>query len=155
MVACGTVHKAPYKQVMTHGFIVDEDGRKMSKSRGDAVSPQTITSTMGADILRLWVVGSDFQEDLRVGPEILTRQQDIYRRYRNTLRYLLGALAAFSDDEKITYDQMPELEKWVLHRLYEINQKVQIASESYDFQALYTEIHNFCAVDLSAFYFFT
>ena len=153
LVACGTSHAAPYKQVLTHGFIVDEDGRKMSKSRGDAVSPQTITATMGADILRLWVISSDYYEDLRVGPEILKRQQDIYRRYRNTLRYLLGALAGFSDDEKIDYDEMPELEKWVLHRLYEIDQKVREASNSYAFQALYAEIHNFCAVDLSAFYF--
>lgn len=153
LVACGTGHGAPYKQVMTHGFIVDEEGRKMSKSRGDAVSPQTITSTMGADILRLWVIGSDYQEDLRVGPEILKRQQDIYRRYRNTLRYLLGALAGFSEDEKIDYDQMPALEKWILHRLYEIDQKVRETSNSYSFQALYTEIHNFCAVDLSALYF--
>ncbi|HUX79996.1 MAG TPA: isoleucine--tRNA ligase, partial [Alphaproteobacteria bacterium] len=153
LVACGTVHAAPYKEVLTHGFIVGEDGRKMSKSAGDAVSPQTVTHTMGADILRLWVVSSDFYEDLRVSPEILKRQQDIYRRYRNTLRYLLGALAGFSEDEKIEYDQMPELEKWVLHRLYEIDQKVREASDSYSFQALYTEIHNFCAADLSAFYF--
>jgi isoleucyl-tRNA synthetase len=153
LVACGTVHAAPYKQVLTHGFIVGEDGRKMSKSAGDAVSPQTITHTMGADILRLWVVSSDYYEDLRVSPEILKRQQDIYRRYRNTLRYLLGALAGFSEDEKIEYDEMPELEKWVLHRLYEIDQKVREAANSYAFQGLYAEIHNFCAVDLSAFYF--
>lgn len=153
MVSCGTHHKAPFKQVMTHGFIVDEEGRKMSKSRGDAVSPQVITSTLGADLLRLWVVGSDYQEDLRVGPEILKRQQDIYRRYRNTLRYLLGALAEFSEEERIDYDQMPELEQWVLHRLYNLDQKVRKASNSYAFQALYSEIHNFCAVDLSAFYF--
>lgn len=153
LVACGTVHAAPYKQVMTCGFIVDEDGRKMSKSRGDAVSPQTITSTLGADLLRLWVVGSDYYEDLRVGPEILKRQQDIYRRYRNTLRYLLGALDGFSEEEKIDYDQMPELERWVLHRLYELDQKVREASDAFAFQALYSEIHNFCAVDLSALYF--
>ncbi|MBA3813297.1 MAG: isoleucine--tRNA ligase [Alphaproteobacteria bacterium] len=153
LVSCGTGHGAPYKQVMTCGFIVDENGRKMSKSRGDAVSPQTITSTLGADLLRLWVVGSDYYEDLRVGPEILKRQQDIYRRYRNTLRYLLGALAEFSEDEKIDYDQMPELEKWLLHRLYELDQKVRDASQAYEFQALYSEIHNFCSGDLSAFYF--
>ena len=151
MVSCGTNHVAPYKQVMTHGFIVDEDGRKMSKSRGDAVSPQTITSTLGADLLRLWVVDSDYHEDLRVGPEILKRQQDIYRRYRNTLRYLLGALAGFSDKEKIDYDQMPELERWVLHRLYTLDQKVRELSQAYEFQALYSEIHNFCALDLSRF----
>ncbi len=153
LVACGTHHGAPYKQVMTHGFIVDEEGRKMSKSRKDAVSPETVTSTMGADILRLWVVGSDYYEDLKVGPEILKRQQDIYRRYRNTLRYLLGALAGFSEAEKIEYDHMPDLEKWVLHRLYELDQKVRSASASYDFQTLYSEIHTFCANDLSAFYF--
>jgi isoleucyl-tRNA synthetase len=153
LVSCGTVHTAPYKQVMTHGFIVDEEGRKMSKSRGDAVSPHTITSTLGADLLRLWVVGSDYHEDLRVGPEILKRQQDIYRRYRNTLRYLLGALDGFLEEEKIDYNQMPELERWVLHRLYELDQKVREASNSYAFQALYSEIHNFCAIDLSALYF--
>jgi len=153
LVACGTVHAAPYKQVMTHGFIVDEEGRKMSKSRGDAVSPQTITSTMGADILRLWVVGSDYYEDLRVGPDILKHQQDIYRRYRNTLRYLLGALSGFSEEEKIDDIQMPELEKWLLHRLYQVAQKVDEAAKTYSFQALYSEIHNFCAIDLSAFYF--
>lgn len=153
LVSCGTVHAAPYKQVMTHGFVVDEQGHKMSKSRGDAVSPHTITSTLGADLLRLWVVGSDFHEDLRVGPEILKRQQDIYRRYRNTLRYLLGALDGFSEEEKIEYDLMPELERWVLHRLYELDQKVRKTSDSYEFQALYAEIHNFCAIDLSALYF--
>lgn len=153
LVSCGTVHAAPYKQVLTHGFIVDEEGRKMSKSRGDAVSPQAITSTLGADLLRLWVVGSDYHEDLRVGSEILKRQQDIYRRYRNTLRYLLGALDGFSEEEKIDYAQMPELEHWVLHRLYELDQKVREASNSYEFQALYSEIHNFCALDLSALYF--
>lgn len=153
LVSCETFHAAPYKQVLTHGFIVDEDGRKMSKSRGDAVAPQTITSTLGADLLRLWVVGSDYHEDLRVGPEILKRQQDIYRRYRNTLRYLLGALDGFSDAEKIGYDQMPELERWVLHRLYELDQKVRQATIAYDFQSLYSEIHNFCSVDLSALYF--
>lgn len=153
LVSCGTGHGAPYKQVMTHGFIVDEDGRKMSKSRGDAVSPQAITSTLGADLLRLWVVGSDYHEDLRVGQEILKRQQDIYRRYRNTLRYLLGALEGFSEDEKIDYEKMPELEKWILHRLYELDQKVRKAVDSFEFQALYSEIHNFCALDLSALYF--
>lgn len=153
MVGCGALHGAPYKQVMTHGFIVDEEGKKMSKSRGDAVSPQTITSTIGADILRLWVVNSDYYEDLRVGEEILKRQQDLYRRYRNTFRYLLGALAGFTDEEKIPYPEMPELEKWILHRLYEIDQMVREASKTYNFQGLYTEIHNFCAVDLSAFYF--
>lgn len=153
LVACGAHHGAPYRQVITHGFIVDEDGRKMSKSRGDAVSPQTVTSTMGADILRLWVVGSDIYEDLKVGPEILKRQQDIYRRYRNTFRYLLGALAGFSDEEKIDYVEMPDLEKWVLHRLYELDQRVREATNNYDFQALYADLHTFCAVDLSAFYF--
>ncbi|EKE10045.1 MAG: hypothetical protein ACD_16C00082G0008 [uncultured bacterium] len=153
MVSCGAYRAAPYKEVMTHGFIVDEEGKKMSKSRGDAVSPQVITETLGADILRLWVVNSDYYEDLRVGDEILKRQQDIYRRYRNTFRYLLGALSGFSAKEKVPYEQMPELEKWVLHRLYEIDQMVREASKSYDFQSLYAEIHNFCAVHLSAFYF--
>jgi len=153
LVACAVVSHPPFKRVMTHGFIVDEQGRKMSKSRGDAVSPQTITSTIGADVLRLWVMSSDYYEDLRVGPEILKRQQDLYRRYRNTFRYLLGALAGFSEAEKMAWAELPELERWILHRLYEIDQQVREASDSYAFQALYAEIHTFCAIDLSAFYF--
>jgi isoleucyl-tRNA synthetase len=108
---------------------------------------------MGADILRLWVVGSDYSDDLRIGPEILKTQVDIYRRLRNTLRYLLGALDGFTDGEKLPVAEMPELERWVLHRLSELDTQVRDACDGFQFHGLFTELHNFCAVDLSAFYF--
>ena len=107
----------------------------------------------GADILRLWVVGSDYTEDLRIGPEILKHHSDVYRRLRNTLRYLLGALDGFSAAEAVGVEAMPELERWVLHRLAELDRLVRDAVEGFDFHGMFTALHNFCAVDLSAFYF--
>ncbi|CAA7612487.1 isoleucine--tRNA ligase [Magnetospirillum sp. SS-4] len=151
--SCGTRGRAPYDAVLTHGFVLDEQGRKMSKSLGNVVSPQDVVGTQGADILRLWVVGSDYSDDLRIGPEILKTQVDIYRRLRNTLRYLLGALDGFTEAERLPVDQMPELERWVLHRLTELDAQVRAACEGFQFHGLFTELHNFCAVDLSAFYF--
>jgi isoleucyl-tRNA synthetase len=151
--ACGTRGRAPYETVLTHGFVLDEDGRKMSKSLGNVVAPQDVMRQSGADILRLWVVGSDYAEDLRIGPDILKHHADIYRRLRNTLRYLLGALDGFSAVEAVTPESMPELERWVLHRLHEIDGTVRRAIDEYDFHAMFTVLHNFCAVDLSAFYF--
>jgi isoleucyl-tRNA synthetase len=151
--ACGTRGRAPYDAVLTHGFVLDEDGRKMSKSLGNVVAPQDVMRQSGADILRLWVVGSDYADDLRIGPEILKHNSDIYRRLRNTLRYLLGALDGFSAAEAVDHQAMPELERWVLHRLWQIDCAVREAAEAFDFHAMFTELHNFCAVDLSAFYF--
>ena len=151
--SCGTRGRAPYEAVLTHGFVLDEQGRKMSKSLGNVVAPQEVVSQSGADILRLWVVASDYSEDLRIGPEILKYQADVYRRLRNTLRYLLGALAGFSEHERIAPDEMPELERYVLHRLAETDAVVRQTAESYDFHSMFTALHNFCAVDLSAFYF--
>jgi len=151
--SCGTRGRAPYDAVLTHGFVLDEDGRKMSKSLGNVVAPQEVVGTMGADILRLWVVGSDYSDDLRIGPEILKTQVDIYRRLRNTLRYLLGALDGFTEAEKLPVEQMPELERWVLHRLTELDVQFRGACDGFQFHGLFTELHNFCAVDLSAFYF--
>src|SRR6185312_6352162 len=107
----------------------------------------------GADILRLWVVASDYTEDQRIGPEILKYQADAYRRLRNTLRYLLGNLAGFAEKERIPVEAMPELERWVLHRLAELDALVRRSAEAYDFHTMFTALHNFCAVDLSAFYF--
>jgi isoleucyl-tRNA synthetase len=107
----------------------------------------------GADILRLWVVASDYADDLRIGPEILKHHGDVYRRLRNTLRYLLGALEGFSPAERVMPETMPELERWVLHRLAELDRTVRQAIEEYDYHGLFTALHNFCAVDLSAFYF--
>ncbi|WGF87110.1 isoleucine--tRNA ligase [Marinivivus vitaminiproducens] len=151
--ACGTRGRAPYEQVLTHGFVVDGQGRKMSKSLGNTVSPQDVMKTMGADILRLWVVSGDYSEDVRISDEIMAGQADAYRRMRNTFRYLLGNLADFREDERLPVERMPELERWVLHRLSELGRLVVEANAAYDFQRLYSALHTFCAVDLSAFYF--
>ncbi len=152
--SCGTRGRAPYDTVLTHGFVLDEQGRKMSKSLGNVVAPQDVTNQMGADILRLWVVGSDYTEDLRIGKEILSRTTDVYRRLRNTLRYLLGNLAGFTEAEKLPVAEMPELERWVLHRLSELDAAMrECCNTTYAFHELFQELHNFCAIDLSAFYF--
>jgi isoleucyl-tRNA synthetase len=151
--SCGTRGRAPFNAVLTHGFVLDEQGRKMSKSLGNIVAPQDVVMQHGADILRLWVVASDFTADLGLGPEILKRNIDIYRRFRNTLRYLLGALQGFQAEERVGRDAMPELERWVLDRLAQIDGEVRDAAALFDFHAMFTALHNFCAVDLSAFYF--
>ena len=151
--ACGTRGRAPYDTVLTHGFVMDGEGRKMSKSLGNTVAPQQVVDEFGADILRLWVVSTDYSEDLRIGPEIIKAQVDAYRRLRNTLRFLLGNLADFDAEERLAHDQMPELERWVLHRLSELDGLVRRSCHDFDFHALYVTLHNFCAVDLSAFYF--
>jgi len=153
LVGCGTRDEAPFKSVVTHGFTVDEQGRKMSKSLGNTVAPQQVMDEMGAEILRLWTISCDYTDDLRIGKEILKYQQDIYRRYRNTLRYLLGALDQYNGDSKTSYESLPILEKWVLHRLYELQQLYVNAVENYSFQAFYHQLHSFCSSDLSAFYF--
>ena len=151
--SCGTRGRAPYDGVLTHGFTLDEQGRKMSKSLGNITAPQTVCDQYGADILRLWVVGTDYTEDQRIGPEILKHQAEAYRRLRNTLRYLLGSLDGYSAAEQVAYADMPELERWVLHRLAELDAMFRQAVEDFDFHKIATELHNFCAVDLSAFYF--
>jgi isoleucyl-tRNA synthetase len=151
--ACGTRCRAPYKAVLTHGFVLDETGRKMSKSLGNGIEPEEALQQNGADILRLWVIGSDYSEDVRIGPEILKRHSDVYRRLRNTLRYLLGALDGYSAEEAVDHNAMPELERWVLHRLFELDALVRRSVEAFDFHGIFAALHNFCAVDLSAFYF--
>ena len=151
--SCGTRGRAPYDAVLTHGFVVDADGRKMSKSVGNVISPMDLMKTHGADILRLWVVSTDYSEDVRIGQEILKGQADAYRRLRNTLRYILGNLADLQESERLPASEMPELERWVLHRLVEIDRVVRKSNEAFDFARLSSTIHNFCATDLSAFYF--
>jgi len=151
--SCGTRNHAPYKAVLTHGFVNDEQGRKMSKSLGNTTAPQDVMEKFGADILRLWVVASDYSDDLRIGPEIIGHSVDTYRRLRNTLRYLLGSLEGFTDSERVDRADMPELERWVLGRLFALERLLAEAAEGYDFHRFYTELHTFCAVDLSAFYF--
>ena len=149
----GTRGVAPFKAVLTHGFVMDEHGRKMSKSLGNTVAPQQVIAQYGADILRLWVMSSDTTEDLRVGPEILKQQSELYRRLRNTLRWVLGSLAGFTEAERVPEAEMPELERWVLHRLTELDALIRRATTSYDWTGMYPTLHNFCASDLSAFYF--
>ncbi|MBV9656242.1 MAG: isoleucine--tRNA ligase [Acetobacteraceae bacterium] len=151
--AIGTRGRAPFKAVLTHGFVMDESGRKMSKSLGNVTAPDEVMDRYGADILRLWVMMSDTTEDMRIGPEILKQQAELYRRLRNTLRWLLGSLDSFSDAERVAHTEMPELERWVLHRLNELDARIRAATESYDWTGVYPELHNFCATDLSAFYF--
>ncbi|MBO0710646.1 MAG: isoleucine--tRNA ligase [Acetobacteraceae bacterium] len=149
----GTRGAAPFKAVLTHGFVNDEQGRKMSKSLGNVIAPHEVTSQYGADILRLWVMNADTTEDLRIGREILKQQVELYRRLRNTLRWLLGSLAGFSDAERVPEDAMPELERWVLHRLAECDALIRRATETYDWTGVYPALHAFCSTDLSALYF--
>ena len=151
--ACGTRGKPPFEAVLTHGFVLDEQGRKMSKSLGNVTAPQDLTDKFGADILRLWVCASDYSEDIRIGKNIIDHQVDAYRRIRNTLRYLLGNLDGFSEAERLPAEEMPELERWVLHRLWQLDKTVREGCEAFDFTEINQALHGFCAVDLSAFYF--
>ena len=151
--ACGTRGRAPYEGVLTHGFVMAEDGRKMSKSLGNVVAPQEVTEQSGAEILRLWVVASDYSEDLKIGPEILKHQIDAYRRLRNTLRYLIGNLHGYEPAHAVPVVEMPELERWVLHRLWQLDVHVRQCCDTFDFHGLFRELYNFCTIDLSAFYF--
>ena len=152
--SCGTRGQAPYKGVLTHGFTLDEKGMKMSKSQGNAISPDQVIRQYGADILRLWVAQSDYTGDLRIGQEILKGVADSYRRLRNTYRFLLGSLVDFDENlEKIDYFELPELERWVLHRLAELDVIVRDGYDEFSFQMVFQQIFNFCTTDLSSFYF--
>ncbi|MEO1453807.1 MAG: isoleucine--tRNA ligase [Pseudomonadota bacterium] len=151
--ACGTIGRAPYRNVVTHGFTLDEKGNKMSKSLGNTIVPDEVVSQYGADILRLWVVQTDYTADQRIGPEILKGVADSYRRLRNTMRFMLGNLDGFTEEERIAPEDMPELERWVLHRLAELDHKVRTGYAAYDFQGVFTALFNFATVDLSSFYF--
>ncbi len=151
--ACATRGQAPYKQVVTHGFTMDEKGRKMSKSIGNSVDPQKVIGQSGAEIIRLWVMSSDYSEDTRVGPEIIKANTDAYRKMRNCFRFLLGNLAHFKADEKIDPADMPELERYMLHRLGELDTLVRENYARYDFRKIYQALFNFMTIDLSAFYF--
>lgn len=151
--SCGTNGRAPYRGVLTHGFTLDEKGEKMSKSLGNTIVPDEVVKQYGADILRLWVAQVDYTHDHRIGPEILKGVADSYRRLRNTLRFILGNLTGFSDAEKVDPSDMPELERWVLHRLSELDEKVKTGYDAYDFQGVFRTIFEFATVDLSSFYF--
>jgi isoleucyl-tRNA synthetase len=146
-------NQAPYRAVVTHGFCLDQQGRKMSKSLGNVISPQDIVDRHGADILRLWVAYEDYQKDVRMGPAILDRVTDMYRRLRNTLRFSLGALDGFSPEEYQPVAEMNLLERWVHHRLYQLDQEIHGAMADYNFQSIVKSVYAFCNQDLSAFYF--
>ena len=151
--SCGTNGHAPYRGVLTHGFTLDEKGMKMSKSLGNTIAPEQVIKQYGADILRLWVAQSDYTADLRIGAEILKNTADSYRRLRNTMRFMLGSLADFSEADRIETSKMPELERWILHRLAELAETVQKGYSSYDFQGVFQTVFTFATVDLSSFYF--
>lgn len=149
----GVYGKAPYKNVVTHGFVLDEKGYKMSKSLGNTITPQDVIKDYGADVLRLWISMVDYSEDVRIGKEILKRQEEIYRRFRNTLRYLLGALHEFKTDDVLPFDQMPELEQYMLHQLHQLCTLHTQCIDLFDIRRFYAELHNFCSSKLSSFYF--
>jgi len=144
--------KPPFKSVLTHGFVVDGEGRKMSKSTGNVIAPQKIIEKYGAEILRLWVASEDYREDIRISSEILGHLVDGYRRIRNTFRFLLGNLNDFNISKKVKYKEMSEIDQWVLHRLQELISQVVDDYESFELHRVYKAIHNFCTTELSSFY---
>jgi isoleucyl-tRNA synthetase len=151
--SCGTRGHAPYKAVLTHGFTMDQKGMKMSKSLGNTISPTDLMRDSGADILRLWALSVDFTEDHRIGKEILSGVSDQYRKLRNSFRYMLGALEGFSDAEKVAVADMPELERYVLHLLADMDAKLRQAVDDFDFNTYVRLITDFANNDLSAFFF--
>jgi isoleucyl-tRNA synthetase len=154
--SCGTRGKAPFESILSHGFVVDGKGLKMSKSLGNVIAPEDILKKYGADILRIWVASSNYAEDLRIDHSILDQHADSYRKIRNTFRYLLGNLNDNFEEvdfEKINISELPELEQFMLHKIYSLNENFKNYFNNYDFHNLYKELLNFCTVDLSAFYF--
>ncbi len=151
--SCGTRGRAPFDIVLTHGFVLDEKGQKMSKSLGNVTAPQTIIKDAGADILRLWVAASDYTDDLRIGPEILKTFVETYRKLRNTIRWMLGSLAHYEADRAVAQENMGELERLMLHRLKELDEEVRAAYESFDLKRVVARLSPFLNSDLSAFYF--
>jgi isoleucyl-tRNA synthetase len=151
--SCGTRGRAPFDVVLTHGFVLDEDGRKMSKSLGNVTAPQDVMRDAGADILRMWVCAADYADDLRIGSEILKTTVDTYRKLRNTLRWMLGNLAHFHAADRIAPEAMPELERLMLHRLAELDRLVRQAYGDFDYKRIFAALNAFMTADLSAFYF--
>ena len=149
----GTRGKAPYREVLTHGFVVDGEGKKMSKSAGNVIAPQEVIEKYGADILRLWVSAEDYRDDIRISGEILKRSSEAYRRIRNTARYILGNIGDFDRaTDALPYSELNELDRWALHRLHLLIERITKAYEDYEFHQIFHSVHNFCAVDMSSFY---
>ena len=151
--SCGTRARAPYDDVLTHGFVLDGKGQKMSKSLGNVVAPQEVMAQSGADILRLWVAASDYSDDLRIGDEIIKTFVEMYRKLRNTLRWMLGALAHHEAGQAVRYEDMPELERLMLHRLAELDGQMRDAYANFDYKRVVAALNPFMTSDLSAFYF--
>jgi len=154
--SCGTRGRAPYESILSHGFVVDGKGLKMSKSLGNVIAPEDILKKFGADILRIWVASSNYEEDLRIDNSIIEQHAESYRKIRNTFRYLLGNLNdefKTIDLEKLNLKELPELEQYMLHKVFHLNKNFKKYFSNYDFHNLYKELLNFCTVDLSAFYF--
>ena len=153
LCSAGTRGEAPYRNVLTHGFVVDGSGKAMHKSAGNVIAPEDLIKKYGAEILRLWVAGEDYRDNIRLSEEILQRLTEAYRRMRNTSRYILGNLNDFDPEtDQISYQQMDELDRWALHRLWELNERILRAYENFEFHLVYHNLHNFCAMDLSSFY---
>ena len=153
LTAVGATGAAPYRTVLTHGFTVDGSGKKMSKSAGNVVAPQEVIDQYGAEVLRLWVSAADYRDDIRISKEILTHLAEAYRRIRNTCRYLLGNLSDFNlDTDRVADNDLLEIDRWALLRLQKLVQRVKKAYDDYEFHVVFHSIHNFCAVDMSAFY---
>ena len=154
LVSSAIEKRAPYKMVLTHGFMVDGEGKKISKSLGNMIPVSDMVKRYGADILRLWVSAEDYQSDIRFSEEIVERVSEAYRRFRNTARYILGNICDFNPAEhSVEYDNLPEMEKWILSRLNKFLKNAKVAYEAFEFHKLYHGMHNFCTVDLSSFYF--
>ncbi|HTT97112.1 MAG TPA: isoleucine--tRNA ligase [Rhizomicrobium sp.] len=151
--SCATRGRAPYDEVLTAGFVLDREGDKMSKSVGNVILPQTIADKNGADIFRLWVASSDFTQDLRMGNDVIQSNTDAYRRLRNTIRFMLANLSGFDESERVGRDQMPELERYILAKLAEIDAVVREGYTKYDFNRVYNTVFSFCTNELSALYF--
>ena len=154
--SCGTRGKAPYDSILSHGFVVDGKGMKMSKSSGNVISPDDILKNYGADILRAWVASSDYSEDLRIDKNILAQHAESYRKIRNTFRFILGNIKdnfVKKDFKKINIKNLPELEQYILHRVFIVDESMKINLKRYNFHKIYKELQNFCTLDLSSFYF--
>ena len=153
LCSAGTRDEAPFKSVLTHGFVVDGSGKAMHKSSGNVIAPEDLIKDYGAEIIRLWVAGEDYRDNIRLSNEILQRLTEAYRRIRNTCRYILGNLNDFDPEvDQVPYQQMQELDRLALNRLWELNKRVLKAYENFDFHLVYHNLHNFCVLDLSSFY---
>lgn len=153
LTSVATEGKAPYRAVLTHGYVVDGEGRKMSKSVGNTVAPQEVIAQYGADIIRLWAASSDYKADIRISKEILKQLSEVYRKIRNTIRYILGNTNDFNyETDKVEFKDMLELDRWALMHMQLLKKEVSAAYESYDFHVLYHAIHNFCSIEMSSYY---